>query len=57
MCREIEDAPRWTTAHMTCAVCSREWIATFCACPERLECPACGYMNQRPAAAPEGSDG
>jgi DNA-directed RNA polymerase subunit RPC12/RpoP len=38
----------WYNADIECAICNKEWQATYPASASRLECPRCGYMNDAP---------
>src|SRR5688572_589948 len=36
----------WRYGKFECPICSRKWVATYCLCPDTLECPDCGYMAE-----------
>lgn len=42
-------AGEWCAAAVACVICGREWVATYPAEAQELECPGCGYMNAAPS--------
>lgn len=37
----------WITQEVECSICGKVWQAVYPAQADKLECPACNYMNDR----------